>query len=291
MDDARTRKASPRHVLGASRAFACVRPAALGVGLGYRPAIRKEILQHLGRIDFLEILTDNYLRDPIAVKALASLKPCIPHSLNLSVGSAVDLDYLAHVAQIVDLAQPAWHSDHLAYTRTPGLDIGHLAPVPYTPESLDTVVANIRLVQKAIERPFALENITMPFYWPTSTMEEHEFLSEVVRRTGCHLLLDIENVRVNHANHARAARDLLDRLPLESVIQVHIAGGTHADGLEHDTHTEPVSEATWSLLEYLVEVAPPPSVLIERDGNFPPFGELLAEVDRAKSILSARAAA
>lgn len=260
------------------------------MGLGYRTPLRAGILRHLDEVDFLEVVTDAFFRNEKALAALSTLRPCIPHSLDLSVGSEVDGEYLAKVRRLVEMVRPPWHSDHLAFTREGELRVGHLAPVPYTEESLRVVERNVRKVREALPGvPFALENITMPFYWPVDEMEEHAFLAELVKRTGCLLLLDLENVRVNAANHARAARDFLDRLPLESVVQVHLAGGTHDGALHHDTHSAPVSEETWSLLEYLCDVSPPPAVMVERDGDFPPFDDVLAELRRARAILPAGA--
>lgn len=255
-----------------------------GVGLGYRAPLRTHVLRHLEELDFLEVITDSFLRNEPALRALSSLVPCVPHSLNLSVGSVTDPAYLEAVARAVEVADPPWHSDHLAFTRAGEVVTGHLAPVPHTEESLRVVRENVRAVQARIGRPFALENITMPFYWPDDEMPEHEFLARLVKETGCRLLVDLENVRVNRANHGRGGRDFLDRLPLEAVVQVHVAGGTHAEGMENDTHSEPVSEETWGLLEHLCELIPPPAVLIERDANFPPFPELLGEVRRARAI-------
>lgn len=259
----------------------------LGVGIGYRNAIRSEIIRHHHEFDFLEVITDTFFKNPEGLRAVSSLLPCIPHSLNLSIGSEVDDAYLEDVSRIVSLLDPPWHSDHLAYTKADGLEIGHLAPIPYTLETLDTVERNVRKVQARIERPFAVENITMPFYWPVDSIDEADFLSELVRRTGCHLLLDLENVRINASNHrgGRGAERFLDRLPLERVAQVHVAGGVHAEGLAHDSHNAPVPEETWSLLEYLCELAPPPGVLLERDAGFGDFPELVAEVRRARGML------
>lgn len=266
-------------------------PPHLGVGIGYRAPLRPWILQNLDEIDFLEVIADNFFGNPRNLHALSTLLPCVPHSLNLSVGSDVDPEYLQRVAGIVEVASPPWHTDHLAFTREGGVSIGHLAPVPYTPESLKVVVENVKRVQAATRVPFGLENITHPFYWPGNTMGEAEFLREVVRQTGCLLLLDLENVRVNAANHGHDARRFLDELPLERVVQVHVAGGVHGHGLEHDTHSAPVSEATWELLAYLCARAPPPSVLLERDAAFPDFAELVAELRRARGILLRGAAA
>lgn len=267
-----------------------MRVPPLGVGLGYRSPLRRDVLASRKELDFVEIITDSFLRNEKGLEALSTVLPCIPHSLNLSVGSRVDDEYLAKVRRLVEIVRPPWHTDHLAFTRAGDLAIGHLAPVPYTKEALRIVVENVKKVQAATPGvPFGLENITMPFYWPDSEMEEHEFIHEVVRQTDCLLLLDLENVRVNAANHKRGGRGFLDRLPLERVVQVHLAGGTHEADLHHDTHTEPISAETWDLLEYLCDVARPPSVLIERDGNFPPFPELLGEVRQAREIWKAAA--
>lgn len=260
-------------------------PPRLGVGLGYRGSLRQDILRNLSEFGFLEVITDNFFRNERGLQALSTLIPCIPHSLNLSVGSSTDPGYLEGVKRIVRMLDPPWHSDHLAFTREGGLAIGHLAPVAYTDESLDVVVANVQRVQRELGGTFALENITMPFYWPTNTMEEHEFLLEVVRRTGCGLLLDLENMRCNAANHGTPERVLLDALPLEKVVQLHIAGGVTDPPFEHDTHSAPVPEATWRLLEHFCELATPGGVLLERDADFGDFGGILADVRRARAIV------
>lgn len=258
----------------------------VGVGLSYRSRIRTETLRHIRELDFLEIVTDGFFRNVDGVRALRSLTTLIPHTLGLSVGSHVDPEYLARVKAVHDAADPPWHTDHIAFTHAGGRSLGHLAPVPHTREALDRIVDNIRIVQEDLHTPMAFENITMPFYWPHAEMEEHEFLGAIVRRTGCKLLLDLENVRVNAQNHARAARDFIDRLPMEAIAQLHLAGGAHTDdGTAHDTHSEPVSQETWALMEHVCEHVRPVAVVIERDGNFPPFAELLSEVRQARAIL------
>lgn len=265
-------------------------PLSGRVGIGYRTPLRAGILAHRGEIGFVEVLTESFLRNRPALRALASLVPCVPHSLGLSVASTTDDAYLAGVAGVVEASGAPFHTDHLAFTREGATTIGHLAPAPCTGESLRVVVSNVRKVQSAIGLPFALENIAMPFYWPEDEMPQEEFLARLVRETGCLLLLDLENVRINAANHARAARRFLDGLPLEAVAQVHVAGGTHGGGREHDTHSAPVSDETWALLRDLCDLVPPPAVLIERDADFPPFPEMLAEVRAARAIVEAAAA-
>ncbi|MFO1534407.1 MAG: DUF692 family multinuclear iron-containing protein [Thermoplasmatota archaeon] len=259
----------------------------LGVGIGYRSVLHTPILQSLPELDFLEVISDSFFRNETPLHALSTLLPCVAHSLDGSVGSHTDPAYVEKVRRIVAAMQAPWHSDHLAFTHAGGLKAGHLAPIPYNDEALEVVVGNVRRIQAAVPVPFALENITMPFYWPTSTMQEHEFLSEVVARTGCHLLLDLENARINAANHGGDARRFIDNLPLEKVAQVHLAGGISGSGLEHDSHSEPVGEATWGLLEYLCQHVRPPAVLVEHDAHFPPFEALLQQVRRARSIVEA----
>jgi uncharacterized protein (UPF0276 family) len=261
--------------------------ASLGVGIGYRSALHTPILQSLKELDFLEVISDSFFHNEAVLPALSTLLPCVTHSLDSSVGSHTDPAYVEKVQRIVAATRAPWHSDHLAFTHAGGLKAGHLAPIPYNDEALEVVVGNVRRIQAAIPVPFALENITMPFYWPTSTMEEATFLSEVVARTGCHLLLDLENARINAANHGGDAKRFIDALPLEKVAQVHLAGGTSGSGLEHDTHSQPVGETTWGLLEQLCQHVRPPAVLVEHDVHFPPFETLLRQVRRARSIVEA----
>ena len=259
----------------------------LGVGIGYRPGFHAGLLRHRGRFGFLELVADSFFANPRAATALASHAPCVLHSLQASVGSRTDPAYVERLRGLVEVVRPPWISDHLAYTRAGGVDAGHLLPVPWTDESLDAVAANLRLLQ-GLGVPVALENITNVFQWPHSTMEEAQFISELARRTGCGLLLDLENLRVNHANHGGPGPEaFLDAIPLGRVLQVHVAGGIAHAGLEHDTHSAPVPERTWALLEELCRRARPPAVLIERDSGLPPVEEMLREVARAQAILEA----
>lgn len=262
--------------------YSALSQTRLGVGLGYRSPLHQQILAKRHELDFLEIVSDSFFRNEKLLKALTSLIPCLPHSVNLSVGSTLADEYLQKLERILKITNPPWHSDHLAFTRAGELQVGHLAPIAYTEESLQRVVENVRRVQSHLKVPFALENITMPFYWPNNEIEEHDFLIEVTNRTGCHLLLDLENVRINQKNHGLGGHRFLDHLPLERVVQVHIAGGVQRQGLEHDTHSASVPEPTWQLLEHLCSLVSPPAILLERDADFASFAGLLQDVQRAK---------
>lgn len=262
----------------------------LGVGMGFRRDISDLVIQHIDEFDCLEVVCDSFFRAENVLRALKALRPVVPHSLAMSVGSEVDETYLANVRRVVELSGSPWYGDHLCFTRAGGYSSGHLTPLPWNDEALGTVVANVKRVMAAIGPNFALENIANPFVWPTSTMTEPEFIGEVVRRTGCLLLLDVENVRVNAANHGFDARRFIADLPLERVVQVHIAGGAPYEHLVLDSHSRPVPEETWALLAYLLEHHRPSATILEHDEQFPPFAELVAEVRRARSILRGAAA-
>jgi hypothetical protein len=163
-----------------------------------------------------------------------------------------------------------------------GRDAGHLLPVPRSREALDVLTANVRRTQAELDVPLALEPIAALFDWPDDEYSEPDFLRELLERTGALLLLDVANVHANALNRGQDPEAVLDRLPLDRVAYVHVAGGAeHPDdpGLYHDTHTDPVLPAVLGLLERLVERVPGPAVMLERDGRYPPAAELTAELE------------
>lgn len=258
----------------------------LGVGIGFRRDISRQVVEHVREFDCLEVVCESFFNARKALLALKSLRPVIPHSLAMSVGSELDPRYLAQVKEIVDLCGNPWYSDHLCFTRADGVATGHLMTLPWNEESLEVVARNVKEVMRVIGPEFALENISNPFVWPTSTMSEAEFLNEIVRRTGCHLLLDVENVRVNSENHGFDPHKFIASLPLERIVQVHVAGGVNPDGtFTMDTHSAPVSKRTWDLLAYLVEHHRPRATILEHDEDFPPMPQLLGEVRQARAIV------
>jgi uncharacterized protein (UPF0276 family) len=151
-----------------------------------------------------------------------------------------------------------------------------------------TVAANVAELRRALPGlPLLLENIAYPFALPGAEMSEADFVRAVIEETDAGLLLDLENVHANARNHGYDPIEHLESLPLERVVEVHLAGGVERDGAYVDSHTNPVPEASWSLLQWLSPRAPIRAVVIERDDNLPPFVELLAEVRRAKEVLDA----
>jgi len=169
-------------------------------------------------------------------------------------------------------------SEHVAFVRSPTLDAGHLLPVPRTRDALAVLVENVRIAQLQLPVPLALENVAALFEWPGSELDEADFLTELLDRTGALLLLDVANLYANGRNHGFDAAAALDRLPLERLAYVHVAGGTERDGVYVDTHAHPVPAAVLELLAELGARCPEAPVLLERDSGYPPEGELRAEL-------------
>lgn len=263
---------------------------ALGVGLGFREPFRGDLFLRRGEVDFLEITADHYLDAPPEkmreLDLLAQHFTLIPHGLNLSLGSAEGLDssYVQKLAAVVERLNPPWWSEHIAFTRAGGRDIGHLTPLPYTREAIEVLVRNIAEVRRRIDEPLILENISYTFTLPGAQMSEAEFLAEVLERADCGLLLDVMNLHANAVNQGYDAQRFLDTIPLERVVQLHFVGGHWSEGVLVDSHSQPTSPEVWVLLEAVVARAPVKGIILERDENIPPFDELAAELERARSI-------
>jgi uncharacterized protein len=263
----------------------------LGAGLGYREPFRSELFLHRRGVDFLEITVDHFFDasmekgDELAL--LAEHFTLIPHGLNLSLGTAEGLDpaYLEQFAALVERIDPPWWSEHIAFTRAGGVEIGHLTPLPFTREALNVLCRNIETARQRIGVPLILENISFTVNLPGAEMSEAEFISEALERTDCGLLLDVTNLYTNSVNHGYDPLAFLEALPLERVVQLHFTGGFEHDGLLIDSHSEPAPPAVWSLLEAVVQRAPVRGIVLERDENLPAFAELLGEVARARTIL------
>jgi uncharacterized protein (UPF0276 family) len=262
----------------------------LGVGIGYRSSFRGELFLNRRSVDFLEITADPFFESPPGtdghLELLAAHFTLIPHGLNLSLGSAegIDPDYLGRLAALVRWLDPPWWSEHLAFTRAGGIEIGHLTPLPFTREAVDVLCRNIDAVRRRIETPLILENITYALTLPGAEMDEAEFLAEALERTGCGLLLDVANLHTNAVNHGYDPVGFLDRLPPDRVVQLHVAGGHWHDGLLIDSHSAPISPEVWALAEAVVARFPVKGIVLERDEDLPPFTELLAELEQARAI-------
>ena len=262
----------------------------LGAGIGYRPAFRKEIFARSAEVDFLEITIEHFLDKPAHVEKdlerLNRLYTLIPHGLNLSLGSAEGLNeaYVEQVAELVHKVNPPYWSEHIAFTRADGVDVGHLAPLPFSNEALDVLCSNVEQVRKIIDVPLVLENITYVIRMPGAEMSETEFLNTILERTGCGLLLDVTNLHTNSTNHGFDPYEFLDGIPLERVVQLHFVGGHWRDDVLVDSHSSPTPEEVWRLMDEVVERCPVKGIILERDEDIPPFDELSDELARAREI-------
>ena len=263
-----------------------------GFGLGLRRPHYADFMAGTVPVDFVEIISENYMVDggrPLAVlDAVRGHYPVAMHGVSLSVGSAqgLDSDHLARLKVLADRIEPLWISDHLCWTRTSAHNSHDLLPLPYVRAALDVVCANLGRAQDALGRELLLENPSSYCSFPENEMTEWEFLAEVCARTGCHLLLDVNNIYVSARNHGFAASDFLSGIPVDRVRQIHLAGHTPGSILI-DTHDREVCDAVWALFGIVMAKTGRVAAMIERDDAIPPLPELLAELDRAREIASA----
>ena len=262
----------------------------LGAGLSFRGEWRWDVVRHRDELGAVECIPDD-VAGPAGLRDLTLINQAVPvllHGIGLSLGSAEGLDpeRVEHVARVVEAVRPPWFSEHIAFCRAGGVEIGHLAPLPFTRRAVDTIAANVEALRRSIPgTPLLLENIAYNFQLPGSEMTEAEFVRSVLEAADAGLLLDLENVHANSQNHGYDAIEYLERLPLDRVVEVHLAGGVMRNGRYADSHTRPVPEESWALLEWLAARTPVRAAIVERDDDLPPFAELLAEVRRAGEVL------
>ena len=263
---------------------------ALGVGLGFREQFCGELFLKREGVDFLEIIADHYMdHTPEKLRELDLLMEhftLAPHAINLSLGSAegIDEDYLERLARLIERVNPPWWSEHICFTKAGGIEIGHLTPLPYTHEAVDTLVKNIEKVKKKISTPLILENITYMLKIPCEEMNEADFISEVVERADCGILLDVTNLYINSVNHNYDWREFLDRLPIERVVQLHFVGGHKHKEVLIDSHSSQTPNEIFCVMEEVLERAPVKGAILERDENLPPFDDLLEELSYARRL-------
>ncbi|MFY1637770.1 DUF692 domain-containing protein [Solwaraspora sp. WMMB335] len=259
--------------------------AGLGVGIGWRPEIAG-FLDELPGLRFSEVIAESVDPDRPLDDGLRRLRErgvtVIPHGVRLSLGGAepVDSDRVARFIGAAELLGAPLASEHIAFVRAGGVEAGHLLPIPRTWAAVDAMVANVKRVAAELPVPIALEPIAALFDWPDDELGEADFISEIIERSGALLLLDVANVYANARNRGDDPVALLDRLPLERIAYVHVAGGcADQDGIYHDTHTDAVPTPVLELVTYLCARHRPPALLLERDGHYPPAATLRAELD------------
>lgn len=267
----------------------------LGFGVGLRSVHYQHILSQPTRVDWFEVLSDNYLHTrgrPLEyLEQIAERYPVALHGVGLSIGSTDPLDraYLSELRTLRDRVRARWVSDHLCWTGVSGR-FGHdLYPLPFTEEALRHVAQRVRQVQDLLGAPLVLENPSTYLEFRGATLSEAEFISALLAESGAGLLLDVNNVYVNAHNHGFDPHEFLRQLPLERVVQLHVAGHSQAEGYLADSHGSPVASAVWQLLAEAVRLGANAPLLLEWDADIPPFGELERELEQARACF-ARAA-
>ncbi|HTN15105.1 MAG TPA: DUF692 domain-containing protein [Sphingomonadaceae bacterium] len=262
-------------------------PPFEGFGLGLRRPHYGDFIETRVPVDFIEVISENFVVDggrPLAtLEAVRRNYPVALHGVSLSIGrtDAPDPAYLARLKVLVDAIEPLFVSDHLCWTGIDGHNTHDLLPLPYTEEALEVVCRNILKAQDAVGRPMLFENPSSYVTFPESVLSEWEFLAEMSRRTGCYLLLDVNNVFVSACNHGFDAEAFLDGIPSGRVRQMHLAGHTPGNILI-DTHDRAVCPDVWTLYASAVTRFGHAATMIERDDDIPPLADLLAELDIAR---------
>jgi uncharacterized protein (UPF0276 family) len=268
------------------------------VGFGYRAAIDAWTRANFERFDLLEITVDHCIfgsdAQRCAIYDLVGSIPVTAHGVGLSIGTdaPLDLDYLDKVTATVERLKALTYSEHLAFTRVPGCDLGNLLPLPKLEAVAEAVIAKVLTIRERVPVPFLLENISEVFEWPDRDMTDAEFITLICRETGTGLLLDIENLYLNSINHGLDAREFIDSLPAGLVKEVHLAGGAAVNEtmagrrMMADSHSHPVPEEALALLDRTLLRHTPTAIVLERDERLDVADEILGDIARIRARLA-----
>jgi uncharacterized protein (UPF0276 family) len=257
-----------------------------------RQALARDLFaSQLPELTFVEIHPENYVRRGGRFRVMLDQArerwPVLTHGLTLGFGAVepAPLDYGRALAAFLNELDAPFHSEHLCFSGADGVMLHDLMPLPFRPEAVDSAVLRIRELRATLERPVALENVSYYAHLGQPQLSEIDFLLEVLERADALLLLDVNNVYVNAKNHGFDPYKYLDRIPVQRVAQIHVAGhSVRKDGLIIDTHGEAVRDEVYALLEHALRRTGPRPVLLERDQNFPAFEQLAAEVKKLHGI-------
>jgi len=262
-------------------------------GLGWRDDLAAGILSNLDRIDVLEVIADDYFdaaaKKQRAMRNLAAQHPLMLHAVSLGMAStiAVDEKRLAKMARLVETVRPEGWSEHLAFVRAGGVEIGHMASPPRNHASVDATLRNVDRAACLVGVDPAMENVASLIDPPGSTMSEAAWLSEVAAGCAGGLLLDLQNVYTNAVNFGYDAFALLEAIPMERVRTIHLAGGKWVGKRILDDHLHDVPDPVYEMLRFVAQRARQPlTVILERDGAYPKMADLLAQLDRARAAVA-----
>ncbi|WP_341677477.1 DUF692 domain-containing protein [Niveibacterium sp. SC-1] len=266
-----------------------------GFGLGLRPPHYRAILELGAGVDWLEIVSENFMAEggPSLwhLDRIRERYPVVMHGVSLSIGGEdpLDQDYLAALERLAERCEPLWISDHLSWSNQGGTQLHDLLPLPWTAEALAHVSGRVQQVQERLKRPLVLENVSAYLGFRASEMGEAEFLRALVQRTGCELLLDLNNLHVSASNLGFDAQAYLETLPANAVRQIHLAGHEAGEHALIDTHDRAVADPVWAVYARALALFGPVATMIERDDAIPPLPELLGELGRARALAAEHA--
>lgn len=264
----------------------------LGMGIGLRSVHFKHILDCKPNVDWFEVISENFMdskgRPRHILNQIADQYPVVMHGVSMSIGSTnpLNLEYLQKLKTLANDIQAVWISDHLCWTGFAGKNTHDLLPMPLTEESLAHIISRVHQVQDILDRPLILENPSTYLSFKSSSIPEYEFLSQMVKATGCGLLLDVNNVYVSAFNNDFDAEEYIRALPHEAIVQMHLAGHSHLGSHIIDSHKGKVDPAVWSLFVLAWELTGGVSCLLEWDAEIPSFPEVQAELAKANSFLN-----
>jgi uncharacterized protein (UPF0276 family) len=272
------------------------RPPAATAGIGLRASHYREVAERLPAIGLLEVHSENFFGD--GGPALAWLErlrrdyPLSLHGVGLSLGSVDPLDrrHLARLRALIERFEPAIVSEHLAWSSWGGRHANDLLPLPFTREAADHLVARIGETEEALGRAILVENVSSYMTFAESTLAEADFVTEVARRAGCGILLDVNNVHVNATNHGFEAGAYIDAIVPELVGEMHLAGFERDGALLIDTHAARIAPAVWELYQRAADRIGARPTVVEWDADIPALDVLLDEASKARAILERTAA-
>jgi uncharacterized protein (UPF0276 family) len=269
-------------------------PLAVAAGIGLRAPHVAHVRAERPRVAWLEVHSENYYADGgPALAALDDIRRDYPlslHGVGMSLGSTDPLDYqhLRKLKRLIARTDPALVSEHLCWSGIGGRHLNDLLPLPYTEEALDHVCRRVAEVQDTLDRELLVENVSSYLEFVDATIPEWEFVAAVARRTGCKLLLDVNNIYVNAVNHGFDPDTYLAAIPGEAIAEIHLAGFDASGPCLIDTHGAPVSADVWALYDRAIRRYGPRPTLIEWDTDIPPFATLEREAATAQAIIEAR---
>ena len=263
----------------------------LGFGVGLRSNHFPYLMQNEHwQVDWFEIISENFIDNygyaRHVLERVRSKKPIVMHGVSMNLGCTEPLnkEYLKKLSLLIHEIEPEWVSDHLCWTGAMGLNSHDLLPMPYTEESLNHIISRIHYVQDFLGRTIVLENPSSYLQFNQNAFTEWEFINEIINKTECQLLLDVNNVYVTAHNHSFCAETYIKSLLHKNIVQIHLAGPTNTGTLLIDTHDKPVPQPVWQLYKLAISLIGPVSTLLEWDDSIPSFETLCNEVLKAKNI-------